>query len=169
MPKVIVACHSRGGNTRAMAELAAEGARAEGAAVTLAGIPGLEPGLLVDFDGIVIGSPTYYGTMSAEVKLFLDETIALHGRLAGKAGGAFSSAANTGGGSETTVLAIINAMLIHGMVVQGSEEGGHYGPVAVGAPDERAAGECRELGRRVARLAGKLAGGDRARNAAPAP
>lgn len=112
-------------------------------------------GQLAGYDGIIIGSPTYYGTMAAEVKRLLDESVALQGQLAGKAGGAFASAANIGGGSETTVLDIVHALLVHGMVVQGSESGGHYGPVAVGGPDGRAAEECRQLGRRVVRLAGR--------------
>ncbi|MCK4374253.1 MAG: flavodoxin family protein, partial [Candidatus Brocadiae bacterium] len=67
-----------------------------------------------------------------------------------------TSAGNIGGGNETAILSILQAMLIHGMVVQGTPKGDHYGPVAIGAPDERASGQSHELGRRVAELAGRL-------------
>jgi len=80
-----------------------------------------------------------------------------HGSLSGKVGGAFSSAANIGGGNETTILSILQAMLIHGMIVPGTADGDHYGPVSIGAPDERASKQCRALGERIAELAEKLA------------
>lgn len=77
--------------------------------------------------------------------------------MAGKVGGAFSSSANVGGGNETTILDILKAMLIHGMVIQGSFSGDHYGPVAIGDIDARAREECLNLGRNVATLAARLA------------
>ena len=81
-----------------------------------------------------------------------------HGRLAGKVGGAFSSSANVGGGNETTIRGILDALLIHGMIVQGVAAGDHYGPVSIGKPDERASNQCRIYGKRVAELAAKLLG-----------
>jgi len=30
---------------------------------------------LLNFDGIIIGSPTYYGSMAAEIKKFLDDSV----------------------------------------------------------------------------------------------
>ena len=106
----------------------------------------------------VFGSPTYYGTMAFQVKKLLDESVKLHGKLDGKIGAAFSSAANIGGGNETTVLDIINAFLIHGMIIQGDPKGDHYGPVSIGAPDERAQANCKRMGKRIATLAKKLFG-----------
>jgi NAD(P)H dehydrogenase (quinone) len=50
----------------------------------------------------------------------------------------------------------LNAFLIHGMVVQGISAGDHYGPVSIGAPNERVAKQCRTLGKRVVALADKL-------------
>ena len=79
-----------------------------------------------------------------------------HGELEGKVGAAFSSSANVGGGNQTTILDILKAMLIHGMVVQGNPSGDHYGPVAVGAPNDRAGKNCFQLGQRVARLLKRL-------------
>lgn len=98
--------------------------------------------------------------MLADEKLF-DDSVRLHHRLTGKVGGAFTSSANIGGGNETTVLSILEAMLIHGMIVQGHPGGDHYGPVAVGKVDERVEKECTALGNRVAYLAARLAGPER--------
>lgn len=113
---------------------------------------------LPKYDGIVIGSPTYYGTMAAEIKKILDDSVKFHGSLEGKVGAAFSSSANIAGGNETTVLDILNAMLIHGMIIQGDPQGDHYGPVAIGLPDNRTTKECLRLGQRVARLVKKISG-----------
>jgi NAD(P)H dehydrogenase (quinone) len=157
MSKVLVVYYSRSGNTKKMAELVAQGARDAGAAVDLKPVKEVGADDLLKYDGIVAGSPTYYGLMSCEMKEMFDKSVKHHGKLDGKVGGAFSSAANIGGGNETTILSILQAMLIHGMVVQGTPDGDHYGPVAIGAPDERAARQCRALGARVARLADKLA------------
>jgi NAD(P)H dehydrogenase (quinone) len=76
--------------------------------------------------------------------------------LSGKVGAAFSSAANIGGGNETTITGILEAMMIHGMIVQGTPSGDHYGAVSIGAPDSRVEKQCRELGLRVAALVKKV-------------
>ena len=81
-----------------------------------------------------------------------------HEEMLARVGGAFASSANVGGGNETTVMDLLKALLIHGMIVSGSAEGDHYGPVAIGKPDNRAQNECKKLGRLVATLAVKLHG-----------
>ncbi|MBM4039590.1 MAG: flavodoxin family protein [Planctomycetes bacterium] len=159
MAKMLIAYHSRGGNTRKMAELIHAGAGGlKGIQVDLKPVVEVEPASLLGYDAIVLGSPTYYGLPSAEVKKLLDESVAFHGQLEGKVGGAFTSSANIGGGNETTIMAILQALLIHGMVVAGVPNGDHYGPVAIGAPDRRAATQCQEYGRRLAALTKKLHG-----------
>lgn len=153
MAKVLILYYSRTGNTKKMAELIAEGARTEkGVEVQVRSVEDVKVEELPHFDGIVVGSPTYYGAMAAEVKKFLDESVKLHGKLDGKVGGAFSSSGNIAGGNETTIMGILQALLIHGMVVQGMSEGDHYGPVAIGRPDERSKKLCREYGRRIVKL-----------------
>jgi NAD(P)H dehydrogenase (quinone) len=154
--KVLVLYYSRTGNTRQMAELVKEGALQAGGEVILKDVREAAADELLEHDAIVIGSPVYYGSMAAEVKKLLDETVEFHGQMEGKVGAAFSSSANIGGGNETTVLDILNALLIHGMVVQGISSGDHYGPVSIGRPDERVASQCRRLGTRVVALADKL-------------
>ncbi len=156
MAKILVGYHSRGGNTKAMADLVAEGARAGGVDVDLKPVGKVTVEALLDYDAIVIGSPTYYGQAAAPIRKLFDESVAVHGKLSGKVGGAFASSANIGGGNETTILSIIHSMLIHGMIIEGSSVGDHYGPVSVGPPDARVKKQCLALGERIAKLAIKL-------------
>jgi len=158
MAKVLVAYYTRGGNTAKMAEAVAEGVGEAGAVCDLKPVTEVSEDDLAGYEGVVLGSPTYYGHPAAEMKALLDRSVKLHGRLAGKVGGAFASCGVRGGGAETTVRALLDALLIHGMVVQGTASGAHYGPVAVGAPDDAALKDCRELGRRVADLVKRLHG-----------
>ena len=156
MAKILVLYYSRTGNTKKMAEVIGEGVKGEGIDVDVKDVKDIKPEVLLNYDGIIVGSPTYYGTLAAEIKQLLDESVKFHGQLEGKVGGAFSSAGNIGGGNETTILSIIEALLIHGMIVQGNPGGDHYGPVSIGAPDERVKKECKTLGQRVASLVKKL-------------
>ncbi len=159
MARVLITYYSRTGNTEKMAHLVAEGAEeVADADVATRPVADVTPDDLLDFDAIVMGSPVYYGTMAAELKQLIDESICHHGKLDGKVGGGFASSGGVGGGNETTVLDILKALLIHGMIIKGDPGGDHYGPIAVGAPDERSAGECRKLGRSVAELAVRLFG-----------
>ena len=157
MATILVCYYSRTQHTQHMAELIAKGAEEiEGTQVDLKSLETIQAQDLLNYEAIILGSPTYYGTMAAELKALLDESVAFHGQLEGRVGGAFSSSANVGGGNETTVMDILKALLIHGMAIQGSPAGDHYGPVAIGEPDNRAEGQCVHYGRMVARLAGKL-------------
>ncbi len=159
MAKLLVTYYSRTGNTRKMAEIIAEAARrVTGVEVMLEPISEVTPDALLGFEGIVIGSPVYYGTMAAEIKQLLDNSVKYHGKLEGKVGGAFASSGGPGGGNETTVLDILKALLIHGMVLRGDPKGDHYGPIAVGAPDDRSKKECTRFGRRTAELVKQLFG-----------
>ena len=141
-----------------MARLIEKGARSEGVDVDTKDVKDVPPKMLLDYDAIIIGSPTYYGLMAAEIKRLIDRSVRYHGKLDGKIGGAFSSSHNIGGGNETTVVAILEALLIHGMVVCGDSEGDHYGPVSIGKPDKRAEEMCIRYGQRVAALTKRLHG-----------
>lgn len=158
MPKILICYYSRSGNTKKMAYLIQKGVMDEGVEVDTTDVKNVKVSDLLKYDGIVIGSPTYYGLPSAEVKSLLDKSVKLHGKLQGKVGGAFASSYNVGGGNETTVLAILEALLIHGMTVCGDPEGDHYGPVSIERPDKRAEKVCVRYGRRVAALTKKLHG-----------
>lgn len=156
MAKAIVIYYSQTGNTKKMAGAVIEGLKKEGLEAVIKDVKDTEASELLKYDAIIIGSPTYYGSMAAEIKKLLDDSVAFHGQLNGKVGAAFASSANIGGGNETTILDILNAMLIHGMIIQGDPQGDHYGPVAIGAPDARATKQCQRLGSKVAKLVKKL-------------
>jgi len=157
MARILVVYHSESGHTEQMAKAVAEGAREAGAECDLVRADKVDVGGLKEYDGMILGSPTYYGHPSATLKAFVDATVRHHGKLAGKVGGAFASCGVLGGGVETAVRAMLDALLIHGMIVQGNPAGGHYGPVSVSAPNDAALAECRQLGERVAKLAERLA------------
>ena len=159
MAKLLITYYTRTHHTEHMAETIAEGARGvDGAEIEVKSADEVDPKGLAGYDGIVMGTPVYYGTLAAELKKLLDESIAVHGKLVGKVGAAFASSANVGGGNETAVLSILQAMLIHGMIVQGSVMGDHYGAVAIGDLDERSRRQCLNHGRLVAELTVKLHG-----------
>ncbi|MBC7288216.1 MAG: NAD(P)H-dependent oxidoreductase [Armatimonadetes bacterium] len=159
MARMLIAYYSRTGNTEKMADYVAEGARqVAGVEVDVRKVTELAPEDLLNYDAIVIGSPVYYGTMAAEVKGLIDESVKFHGKLDGKVCGAFASSGGPGGGNETTVMDIIKALMIHGMIAKGMPLGDHYGPIAVGAPDSRSRGQCVNYGRMVAELTQKLFG-----------
>jgi NAD(P)H dehydrogenase (quinone) len=157
MLSVLILYYSQTGNTEEMAKAVEEGANSEGIKVVRKKVNRATLKDLLDADGIILGSPTYYGTMAAEMKAFLDKSVKHHGKLEGKVGAAFSSCGRLGGGVETTVLDIVKALLIHGMVVQGDPWGSHYGTVSIGKPNAAAKKECKKLGEKVARLVKRLA------------
>jgi len=111
---------------------------------------------LLSAGGIIIGSPTYYGQMSAKLKALIDKSVKIHGKLEGKVGAAFTSSGGTASGAETTLLSILQAMLIHGMIIQGRPNDKHYGAAAVESPKKEELKLCRELGKRTASLVVKL-------------
>ena len=158
MAKILILFYSRTGNTKQMAEAVAEGAKQAGAETTVCDVENCTLEQLLEHDGIIAGSPTYYGIVAGELKKFFDKSVKYHTQLEGKVGGAFSSGGVIGGGNETTVLSILQIMLVHGMIVQGQSKGNHYGVVSIKAPDASAIQECRQLGERVAKLAIKLFG-----------
>ena len=111
---------------------------------------------LLRADGILVGSPTYYGQMSSAGKAMFDASTKIHGELAGKVSAAFTSSGGVATGAETTILSIVKAMLIHGMIIQGRANSEHYGAAAVGAPKESDKQSCRELGKATVSLVQKL-------------
>ncbi|RLI41874.1 flavodoxin family protein, partial [Candidatus Bathyarchaeota archaeon] len=85
MPTVLIVYDSRTGNTERAAELVAEGVReVEGAKCIVKRVDDVSLDDLLNADGIIIGSPTYYGLMSAKIKRLIDDSVEIHGRLEGK-------------------------------------------------------------------------------------
>ena len=156
MNHLLIIYESRTGHVKEMAEAVAEGVRGADMDARVLPVGEAKAEDLPDAAGIIFGSFTSYGVAAGGVKAFLDSTCGIHGKLSGKPGGAFASCAALGGGCETTVLSILQMLLVHGMIVQGDPEEFHFGAVALGKPDRRSREACRKLGRRVAELAGAL-------------
>jgi len=155
MTKILIAYYSRTGNTEELAKAVAEGVKDAGGEATLKEVGEVHPEELLAYDGIVIGSPVYFGGMAADVKKLIDESICVRRKLENKVGAAFVTSRHRTGGKETTLLSILEAMLVHGMVVIGDpiETGGHYG--AAGA-DEQGRKEAYGLGKRIVKIAERL-------------
>jgi len=157
MAKVIVIYRTKGGATEKMAEHISASIREEGVKVDLKIVGEVAVKSLVDYDGIIIGTPVHYGGMASEIKQLIDDSVAVHSELDGKVGGAFASSANIGGGNETAIHSILQAMLVHGMIIQGDPYGDHYGPASIDDVDVRTMENCKVFGRRFAALVNKLA------------
>ncbi len=153
--KVLVLYYSKGGNTRKLAEAVAEGAgQVEGIEVVMRNTRDVTKNDFVAADGLIVGSPVYFGTMAAQLKQVLDEFVGVRRKMENKIGAAFATAGDPSGGKETTIMSIIQALLIYGMIIVGDPMSatGHYGTACVGAPDSAARDNGQKLGRRVAEL-----------------
>jgi NAD(P)H dehydrogenase (quinone) len=139
--KVLVLYYSAWGHMEQMAYAAAEGAREAGAEVDVKRVPELVPldvakaahykldqkapiatvEELPNYDAIIFACGTRYGTMTSQMRNFIDQTGPLwaKGALTGKVGSAMTSSATQHGGQETTILGFIPTMMHHGMVVVG--------------------------------------------------
>lgn len=141
MSKVLVLYYSSYGHMEVMANAVAEGARSAGASVAVKRVPETAPlevarasyfkldqaapvatiDELAGYDAIIVGSPTRFGRMAAQMAAFLDQCggLWMQGALNGKVGGAFTSTASQHGGQETTLFSIITNLLHFGMTVVG--------------------------------------------------
>lgn len=147
MPKALVLFYSRTGNTAKLADAIVEGARSVkftevdarrlddlAPESVINGVPGWKEGRdqlmqkyrtlesfekLAEYDALILGAPTRYGIMSAELKLLLDQTGPLwnRGALVDKVGSAFTSVATAHGGHETTLWSIMTPMANLGMIL----------------------------------------------------
>jgi NAD(P)H dehydrogenase (quinone) len=81
-------------------------------------VPEAQPKVLEGADLIILGSPTYFGNVTAEMKAFMDSTGGLwfHGKLIGKKCAAFTSAGNTEGGGVLCLQAILTYAMYMGMM-----------------------------------------------------
>ncbi len=156
--KILVVYDSKTGNTETMAHAFAKGAQSAGkeVEVTVKQVDQAKVAELVTADGIIMGSPAYYGQMSGKLKQFIDASFDIHEKLIGKVGAAFTSAGGTATGAETTLLSILLAMLVHGMIVQGNAEDKHYGVAVKGKPKADDLNMCFKRGAKMVELIRKL-------------
>jgi NAD(P)H dehydrogenase (quinone) len=157
--QVLILYYSKGGNTGKLAEAIARGVeKVEGVKALMKNTDEVTKEDFLSSQGVIAGSPVYFGTMSAGLKKVFDETIVIRKKMEGKIGAAFATSHDPTGGKETTIMSILQAMLINGMIIVGDPMSatGHYGVACAGAPDERTSENAMKLGARVAELAKKL-------------
>lgn len=199
MTKVLVLYYSMYGHIETMANAVAEGAKkVDGVEVTVKRVPELmprevaeragakldqpapeaSPQDLADYDAIIVGTPTRFGNMTAQMRNFWDQTGGLwaKGALVGKVGAVFTSSATQHGGQESTILATHITLLHQGLVIVGLpyscqaqmgldeiKGGSPYGASTIAGgdgsrqPSEQELGMARFQGRHVALIAKKLA------------
>ena len=158
--EILVLYFSKGGNTRRLAEAVAEGVeQVEGVRANLKHTDDVSKDDFLSCAGIIAGSPVYFGTMAAQLKKVFDDFVGVRKKMENKVGGCFATSGDPTGGKETTMMSIIQALLIYGMIVVGDPMAatGHYGVGCVGAPENQFKENGRKLGRRVAELAKKIA------------
>ena len=141
MTKVLVLYYSSYGHIETLAHAVADGVRQAGALAQVKRVPELVPehvarkagyrtsqpadvasvAELPEYDAIVIGTPTRFGNMAAQMKNFLDQCGGLWAddRLVGKVGSVFTSTGSQHGGQESTILATHTVLLHLGMVIVG--------------------------------------------------
>ena len=168
---VLIAYYTMTGTTQSLARIVAEGADAvDGVNVSLKPISAVTIDDLLNAEGIILGSPTYYGNMAGPMKSFIDSIGLEHGSplLSGKIGGAFATGGGSAGGKEHVIISLLLAMINTGMMVAGPTYGdgqnGYALPGAAaidpGTSDEFSETEnedARRLGRRIAEIAVGLA------------
>ena len=122
-PSLLIAYYSPSGNTKALAESIAEGAKTvAGVQVRLMPIDQVSPVDLLEAGAIVVGSPVYNGNVAPAVQEFINSW-PFEGRpMKDKLGAAFATGGGMSIGEEQVMLNILHSMLIHGMLVLGGEE-----------------------------------------------
>ncbi len=157
--QILVLYYSKSGNTKKLADAIVKGIESiDGVEGVLKHTDDVTKEDFVSSDGIIAGSPVYFGLMAAQLKKIFDEFVGVRKRMEGKVGAAFATSADPSGGKETTMMSIIQVMLIYGMVIVGDPMSatGHFGTACVGAPDSGSLENGMKLGQRVAELAKKL-------------
>lgn len=112
---------------------------------------------LAQADAIIMASPVYFGTVSAQLKAYWDKTRSLRADkvLIGRLGAAISVGGSKFGGQETTIGTMHDMMLIHGMKIVGPGskdfDAGHQGVCAVkpATEDAYAINRAKILGARI--------------------
>jgi NAD(P)H dehydrogenase (quinone) len=154
--KVLIVYDTSTGNTEKMAHAVEDGVTKAGVEVIFKHVDEASVDEIPQCQGLILGSPVYYGLPSGKIKKFIDDSIKYHGKLDGTVGGAFASAGGTHTGAETTIIAINEMLFVHGMIIQGSSAGSHYGAASVGSPNDASLEACRKLGERVGKLVKRL-------------
>ncbi len=148
MPRGLVVYDSKTGHTEKMAMAISQGMKREGLEVKVKRVENASLSDLTDADAIVLGSPTYFGNMSGNMKQFVDKSIELYpDKLNDKVGAAFTSYG--GEGDYTTLVSLIVALFFHRMIIVGHQSG-KLGAISFEEPDDKCIAECQVFGGRIA-------------------
>jgi NAD(P)H dehydrogenase (quinone) len=159
MANALIVYDSATGNTELMAKSIGNGIQEAGVTVKIQNVSNTVLNDLLDADAIILGSPTYFGNMSGKMKAFIDRTEKFYpDKLQNKIGAVFVSAGAIGDGCETALISLIEALLIHRLIIVGlqanakvlNHSGGALGALSIGLPDEECLMTCREFGKRIA-------------------
>ena len=156
--QVLVLYYSKGGNTKRLAEEVAKGVESTGLKALLKNTAEVTKDDFLESAGIIAGSPVYFGVMAWELKKVFDDFVSTRKKMEDKVGAAFATGGHPTGGKETTMMSILQCMLIYGMIIVGDpmDATGHYGVACAGAPDAQIAADAHKLGKRVATLVKRL-------------
>lgn len=150
--KILIVYHSKDGATQKMSEFIEAGAKeVPQTEVILKNITEIKASELVHYDGIAFGSPVYFGTMSAEMKSFLDQTLSFwkDQELSGIPATAFVSA-GSGAGSEGAIINIWSVLASHGMTLVTLGKEFPFGVVGKTPLADEAANILKQQGRKLA-------------------
>jgi NAD(P)H dehydrogenase (quinone) len=159
--QILVLYYSKGGNTRKLAGAIAEGVNsAGGVKALLKSTSEVTKDDFLNSDGVIAGSPVYFGVMAADLKRVFDDFIGTRKQMEGKVGAAFATSGDPTGGKETTMMSIIQCLMIYGMIIVGDPMSatGHYGTACSGAPGADVLDNASKLGYRTALVAKKVRG-----------
>lgn len=157
--QILVLYYSKTGNTKKLAQAVAEGVeQVQGAQAVLKSTAEVSKDDFLNCQGVIAGSPVYFGILAADLKRVFDDFISTRKKMEGKVGAVFATSGHPTGGKETTMFSIIQALMIYGMIIVGDPMSatGHYGVACSGEPDQETLENGRKLGARVAEVAGKL-------------
>lgn len=156
---ILILYYTRTGKTHELAEAVRKGVKkVEGVKPIFKNTEEVVREDFIKCEGIIAGSPVYFGSMAAELKVVFDKFVGTRRKMENKVGAAFTTGGNPAGGKETTLLSILQVMLIYGMMVVGDplKAGGHYGVACKGNPAGADLDNAERLGERVALLVKKL-------------
>ena len=156
--QVLVLYYSKGGNTKRLAEEVAKGVESTGLKALLKNTAEVTKDDFLESAGIIAGSPVYFGVMAWELKKVFDDFVSTRKKMEDKVGAAFATGGHPTGGKETTIMSILQCMLIYGMIIVGDpmSASGHYGVACLGRPEENALRDAFKQGARVAELCKKI-------------
>lgn len=167
--RILIAYHSESGNTEKLAQAIRKGAASvDGAEITLRKTAEVKDDEIVNYDGILVGTPVQWSNLSAEAKKFLDRVGAALWKVKatgdGRTAGAFCTGGGLSMGKDVARLSILSAFLTMRFIVIGGVDADGFGTLGAEATtgtadpgvSEKELEEARKFGDRFARMTVKV-------------